>query len=102
MMTPHDEPLLTPHAHFGLVVAMGQGNSQGELAGDPRGIARFYPGLEMAMWHGGFAGGFAGDSRGIRSPFGGFALNRGVFPPRFGGIRVRPRQAFIILKGGWR
>ena len=67
MMTPHDEPLLTPHAHFGLVVAMGQGNSQGELAGDPRGIARFYPGLEMAMWHGGFAGGFAGDFQGIRS-----------------------------------
>ena len=68
----HDEPLLTPHAHFGLVVAMGQGNSQGELAGDPRGIARFYPALEMAMWQGdsqgdslGIPGGFArllGDS----------------------------------------
>ena len=72
MMTPHDEPLLTPHAHFGLVVAMGQGNLQGELAGDPRGIARFYPALEMAMWQGdsqgdslGIPGGFArllGDS----------------------------------------
>ena len=72
MMTPHDEPLLTPHAHFGLVVAMGQGNSLGELAGDPRGIARFYPALEMAMWQGdsqgdslGIPGGFArllGDS----------------------------------------
>ena len=65
MMTPHDEPLLTPHAHFGLVVAMGQGNSQGELAGDPRGIARFYPGLEMAMWQ----GDSQGDSRGIPGGF---------------------------------
>ena len=45
----------------GLVVAMGQGNSQGELAGDPRGIARFYPALEMAMWQ----GDSQGDSLGI-------------------------------------
>ena len=66
--------------------------------GDPRGIARFCPGFGDGDVAGGFAGGFAGDSWGIRSPFGGFAMSRGVFSPRFGGIRVRPRQAFIILK----
>ena len=45
-----------------------------------------------------------GDSLGIPGGlaplFGGLALKRCVFSPRFGGTRPRPRQPFIILKKG--
>ena len=62
-----------PHAYPGLGIATEQGDSQGDSLGIPGGLAPL---------------------------FGGLALKRGVFSPRLGGTRARPRQPFYNIKKG--